>query len=102
MTYSDSSSSPRLSVTWFVTLISLIDGFAQRIQHRMLVPHCCTHICVAHDIHHHREISGRSIRRRTKGVTCAIQHQGLGQSGFGARISELFCNSGEVPAFSPA
>jgi hypothetical protein len=68
----------------------------------MLVPHCGTDIDVAHDIHHHREISGRSIRRRAKGVTCAIQHQGLGQAGFGASISELFCNSGEVPAFSPA
>jgi hypothetical protein len=49
----------------------------------MLVPHGSTDIGVAHDIHHHREISGRSISRLAKGVTCAIQHQGIGQSSFG-------------------
>ena len=56
---------------------------------------------MAHDFHYHRQVTGCFIRRRTKGVTCAIQHQGLGQSSFAAGLSELFCNSGEVPAFSP-
>jgi hypothetical protein len=66
----------------------------------MLVPHGGTHIRVAHDIHHHRQISGCSIRRRTKGMTCAIEHQGPGQSSFPARVPELFCNRGQRPPFA--
>ncbi len=56
-------------------------------------------IRVAQDVHHHRWISGWSVRRRTKGMTCAIERQGPGESGFTAHVPELFCNRGQVPAF---
>ena len=46
---------------------------------------------MAHDIHHHCQIPGCTVRRRTERMTCAIQHQGLGQTGFAASVPKLFC-----------
>src|ERR1700733_4437825 len=65
----------------------------------MLVPRCSPYIGVAHDIHYHREISGCTIRRRTKSVTCTTEDQGLGKSGLATRFSELLCNCGQMPGF---
>ncbi len=66
----------------------------------MLVSHRSTHIRVAHDIHHHRQIFGCAIRRRTKGMTGAIQHQGPGQSGFTGASRNCFATVVRCPPFA--
>jgi hypothetical protein len=84
ITYGHSSLSARLSVTWFVTQISPIDGVANRIQHRMLVPHGCTHIRVAHDIYTRLDTSSSSTSR----VRTSIRQRRIAAS-----VREGFLNS---------